>query len=135
MTVAVGRGSDVLLLLSLSAMAAGFGFVNAPITYIAAGEMPAEQAGVAAATTSTSRLIGAALGVAVIGSVLAERTHGAIAHGFAAASGPCWWIIAGCGAAVLMISARVTRPSRSGAEVAYRVVEADVPADHRAQLG
>lgn len=108
MAVAVTRESDVLVLLSLTSTAAGFGFVNAPITYIAAGEMPAEQAGVAAATTSTSRLVGGALGIAVVGSVLAERTSGPIAHRFGSASGPCWWIIAGCGLAVLAISAVAT---------------------------
>jgi hypothetical protein len=104
MTQAVSRGSDVLLLASLTATAAGFGFVNAPITYIAAAEMPAQQAGVAAATTSTSRLVGGALGVAVVGSVLAERSSGPAQSGFVVASGPCWWIISGCGFAILGIS-------------------------------
>jgi hypothetical protein len=92
------------LLASLTATAAGFGFANAPITYIAAAEMPAQQAGVAAATTSTSRLVGGALGVAVVGSVLAERSSGPAQSGFVAASGPCWWIISGCGFAILGIS-------------------------------
>jgi EmrB/QacA subfamily drug resistance transporter len=113
MALGVSRQSDVLVLLSFTATAAGFGFVNAPITYIAVGEMPAEQAGVAAATTSTSRLIGSALGIAVIGSVLAERTSGSTVNGFSAASGPCWWIMAGCGLAVLGISAVASGQSRA----------------------
>jgi len=132
--VAVSRASDPLVLIGLSATAAGFGFVNAPVTYIATHEMPAEQAGVAAAATSTSRLIGSALGVAVVGSVLAERTQGPIARGFVPASGPCWWIIAGCGLGVLAISARVTAAATSGLDRADRLVEAGPPADHRAQL-
>jgi MFS family permease len=108
MTLAVTRDSPLLILASVVLTGAGFGFVNAPVTFIAASEMPAEQAGIAAATSSTGRLIGGALGIAVIGSVLAERTSGPIAHGFGSASAPCWWIIAGCGAAVLVVSAVAT---------------------------
>ena len=130
----VARGEDGFVLLGLTATAAGFGFVNAPLTCIAASEMPAEQAGVAAAATSTSRLVGTSLGIAVVGSVLAERTTGALAPGFAGASGPCWWILVGCGLAVLAISAHVTSAPGSAPEVAEHVVEADPPGDHRAQL-
>ena len=135
MLPAVARGSDALLLLSLTVMAAGFGFVNAPINYIAAAELPAEQAGLAAATTSTSRLVGGALGVAVVGSVLAARTSEHIADGFASASAPCWWIITGCGLVVLAISA-ATSVQRAGVRlrhaVAQRVVEADTASDQGA---
>jgi hypothetical protein len=106
--------SDALLLLSVAAFAVGFGFVNAPLTYIAADELPADQAGLAAAMTSTGRLVGGSLGVAVIGSVLVARVSHSIADGFAAASGPCWWLIAGCGLAVLVIGA-VTTPAERDA--------------------
>ncbi|WP_405653317.1 MFS transporter [Streptomyces sp. RK9] len=85
----------------------GFGFVNAPITNTAVAGMPRAQAGVAAAVASTSRQIGQTLGIAVIGAVLASGV--AVAHtdsyaaDFAEASRPAWWIIAGCGAAVLAV--------------------------------
>ncbi|MEU8612459.1 DHA2 family efflux MFS transporter permease subunit, partial [Actinoplanes sp. NPDC048791] len=46
----------------------GFGMVNAPITNTAVSGMPRAQAGVAAAIASTSRQVGAALGVAVVGA-------------------------------------------------------------------
>ncbi len=54
----------------------GFGFVNAPITNAAVSGMPRAQAGVAAAIASTSRQVGATLGVAVVGSLLASSDKG-----------------------------------------------------------
>jgi EmrB/QacA subfamily drug resistance transporter len=83
----------------------GFGLVNAPITNTALSGMPRSQAGVAAAVASTSRQVGAALGVAVVGSVLNSGLTGSLTIGFTAASQPAWWIIAGCGLAVLGIGA------------------------------
>ena len=50
----------------------GFGFVNAPITNAAVSGMPRAQAGVASAIASTSRQVGATLGVAVVGALLAS---------------------------------------------------------------
>jgi sugar phosphate permease len=75
----------------------GFGLVNAPITKTALSGMPRSQAGVAAAVASTSHQIGAALGVAVVGSVLSSGLAGSLRTGFVAASHPAWWILAGCG--------------------------------------
>ncbi|MEV0259621.1 MFS transporter [Streptomyces sp. NPDC050732] len=84
----------------------GFGFVNAPITNTAVSGMPRAQAGVAAAVASTSRQIGTTLGVAVIGAVLASGiTSSSYAKDFTEASRPAWWIIAGCGLAVLVLGA------------------------------
>ncbi|MFF3642241.1 MFS transporter [Streptomyces sp. NPDC002564] len=84
----------------------GFGFVNAPITNTAVSGMPRAQAGVAAAVASTSRQIGTTLGVAVIGAVLASGVaSSSYADGFVAAARPAWWIIAGCGLAVLALGA------------------------------
>ncbi|MDG4860921.1 MFS transporter [Streptomyces sp. T-3] len=86
----------------------GFGFVNAPITNTAVAGMPRAQAGVAAAVASTSRQIGQTLGVAVIGAVLAAGVTASARSGgggFVEASGPAWWIITGCGLAVLVVGA------------------------------
>ena len=68
--------------MSYTVFSAGFGLVNAPITNTAVSGMPREQAGVAAAVASTSRQVGATLGVAVIGSVLAARLTGPLSDGF-----------------------------------------------------
>jgi EmrB/QacA subfamily drug resistance transporter len=83
------------LLVFYGVLGAGVGFVNPPITQTAVSGMPPNQAGVAAAVASTSRQIGAALGVAGAGSIIAAgRAHGA---DFAHASHPVWWAMAGGG--------------------------------------
>ncbi len=51
------------------------GTVNPTITHTAVASMPPEQAGVASAIASTSRQIGSAFGVAVLGSVAATFLH------------------------------------------------------------
>lgn len=104
----VGLDADtslVWVLASYVVFGLGFGLVNAPITNTAVSGMPRSQAGVAAAVASTSRQVGAALGVAVVGSVLSSGLAGPLKTGFAAASQPAWWIVTGGGAAVLVIGA------------------------------
>lgn len=82
----------------------GFGFVNAPITNTAVSGMPRTQAGVAAAVASTSRQLGQTLGVAVIGAVLAAGVGASPYRStFVTAARPGWWILAGCGLAVLVL--------------------------------
>jgi len=81
----------------------GFGMVNAPITYTAVSGMPRSQAGVAAAVASTSRQVGISLGVAVMGTAVISAMTGPLRSSFASASHVGWWIIAGCGAAVLAV--------------------------------
>jgi EmrB/QacA subfamily drug resistance transporter len=103
----------------------GFGMVNAPITNSAVSGMPNSQAGVAAAIASTSRQVGATLGVAVVGSVLNSGLAGqSVATGFATASAPAWWVIIGCGLAVLVLGAVTTgRWARSTAGRAAHLFE------------
>jgi EmrB/QacA subfamily drug resistance transporter len=91
------QSSDVLLFTSYVLFGIGFGFVNAPITNTAVSGMPRTQAGVAAAVASTSRQVGQSLGVAVLGAALAAGLHQG-----------AWWIIAGCGAAVLVLGTLTT---------------------------
>lgn len=107
----------------------GFGLVNAPITNTAVSGMPRAQAGVAAAVASTSRQVGQSLGVAVIGAVLASGAHAAAtADEFIAAGRPAWWIIAGCGAAVLLLGALTTgRWARATARHTAELFEDDEP--------
>ncbi|PRX20726.1 EmrB/QacA subfamily drug resistance transporter [Actinoplanes italicus] len=73
----------------------GFGMVNTPITNTAVSGMPRARAGVAAAIASTSRQVGSALGVAVIGAVVASGTGPDSAAG--------WWIMFALGLAVLLV--------------------------------
>jgi EmrB/QacA subfamily drug resistance transporter len=91
------------LLLAYLVFGLGFGMVNPPITNTAVSGMPPDQAGVAAAIASTSRLVGISLGVAIIGSIVvsAERAGGT---SIAAASHPGWWISVACGLAVVALA-------------------------------
>lgn len=98
--------SDTTLFLGYVLFGIGFGFVNAPITNTAVSGMPRSQAGVAAAVASTSRQLGQTLGVAVIGAVLASGIgSSSYADRFVGAARPGWWILAGCGLAVLLLGA------------------------------
>jgi len=75
--------------------------VNPAITNSAVEGMPLSQAGVAAAIASTSRQVGAAIGVAVSGSVVAV-SH-ARGTDFTTATHAIWWVMTACGAAVLVL--------------------------------
>jgi EmrB/QacA subfamily drug resistance transporter len=90
------------LLLAYFAFGIGNGMVNPPISNTAVSGMPRSQAGVAAAVASTSRQVGASLGVALTGSVVASSLHGSLGTGFVQASHGGWLIIAGCGVLVLV---------------------------------
>ena len=75
----------------------GFGLVNAPITNTAVSGMPRTQAGVAAAIASTSRQVGASLGVAIGGSIAASSSNFVVStHAF-------WWIVAAIGVLVVIL--------------------------------
>jgi EmrB/QacA subfamily drug resistance transporter len=79
----------------------GLGMVNAAISNSAVAGMPLSQAGVAAAVASTSRQVGAAIGVAVSGTVVAESHARGI--DFTTATHVIWWVMTACGAAVLVL--------------------------------
>jgi EmrB/QacA subfamily drug resistance transporter len=112
------------LLASYVIFGAGTGMVNAPITNTAVSGMPRAQAGVAAAVASTSRQIGQSLGVAVTGSAVTSGLHGPLPAGFAQASHAAWWIITGCGLAVLVLGLVTTGSwaRRTAARTAERLM-------------
>ncbi len=89
------------LLVAYALFGAGLGMVNPAITNSAVAGMPLSQAGVAAAIASTSRQVGAALGVAVSGTVVAaSHLHG---MDFTMATHAIWWLMTACGAVVLAL--------------------------------
>ncbi|WP_280866927.1 MFS transporter [Streptomyces sp. SAI-127] len=121
--------SDVTLFLGYVLFGIGFGLVNAPITNTAVSGMPRAQAGVAAAVASTSRQLGQTLGVAVIGAVLASGvSSSSYKETFVSAAVPGWWILAGCGLAVLLLGAVTTGPRarRSAERTAERLESVEV---------
>jgi hypothetical protein len=77
--------------------------VNAPITNAAVSGMPRAQAGVAAAIASTSRQVGQTLGVAVCGALVTSGVSGSVHGGLATVSPAAWWILAGCGAVIVLL--------------------------------
>src|SRR3954471_4562303 len=92
--------SDLLLAYLVFGLRLGVG--NPPITNTAVSGMPPDQAGVAAAIASTSRLVRSSPGGGILGSILASAEHGS-ATTVAAASHPGWWISVGCGVAVVAL--------------------------------
>jgi MFS family permease len=101
----------------------GFGMVNPPITNTAVLGMPGAQAGVAAAVASTSRQVGQTLGVAIAGAIAAAGAL-RVSAGFVAASGTVWWLLVGCGLAVVALAVLSTT-SRADASARRAAREAE----------
>jgi EmrB/QacA subfamily drug resistance transporter len=104
----------------------GLGMVNAPITNTAVSGMPRAQAGVAAATASTSRQVGASLGVALAGTLAGGGIHVAHSATFAASTHPVFWLTAGYGCAIMALGVLSTgaRARASALRVAPLLEEA-----------
>jgi EmrB/QacA subfamily drug resistance transporter len=87
---------------ALALLGAGLGFVNTPITNSAVSGLPRAQAGLAAGIASTSRQVGATLGVALAGTL----TGGiAGAHpSFSSATHAVWWLVLACGVGIAALA-------------------------------
>jgi EmrB/QacA subfamily drug resistance transporter len=114
-------GSDLptsRLILGYALFGVAVGMMNAAITNTAVSGMPRSQAGVAAATTSTTRQVGQSLGVAIVGSILATSSAKiGDKTAFAAGSRDSWWIICGCGVAVFIVALTTTGAWAKGTAV------------------
>ena len=114
--------SHGLLVVAYVIFGVGFGAVNPPITNTAVSGMPPAQAGVAAAIASTSRQVGASLGIAIIGAV---AVSGATSPRALAAAGHVgWWIIAGGGLLVALLGAVTTSSWALGTAAALGDIDA-----------
>ncbi|MGW8351642.1 MFS transporter [Streptomyces wedmorensis] len=99
--VGLDRDTSVpLILFALLAIGIGFGFANAPLTNTAVSGLPPARSGVAGAITSTARQVGAAVGIAVAGGLLADT----LPAGLAAATRPGWLLVAACGLFLLVVA-------------------------------
>ena len=98
----------------------GLGMVNAPITNTAVSGMPRARAGIASAVASTSRQVGALLGVALAGSLAGTGIEHAHQPGFAAATHVFFWVSGGLGIAIVVLGVVSTgvRARESAARVA-----------------
>jgi EmrB/QacA subfamily drug resistance transporter len=86
------------LILTYLIYGAGAGLVSAPITHTALSGMPRDQAGIAGAIASTCRQTGAAVGVAIVGAIIAASSAG-----FVRSSHAAWAVLAGCGVMVVLL--------------------------------
>jgi EmrB/QacA subfamily drug resistance transporter len=108
------------LLLAYGLFGVGMGFINAPITNTAVSGIPRAQAGLAAGLTSTSRQVGATLGIALAGTFAGVARGGA--HFTGAAHG-AWWLVVGCGLTVAAVGYLVTgERARRSAERMHELV-------------
>ncbi len=107
--IPAGEPNDVRLFLGYALLGTGLGWANAAITNTAVSGMPRDQAGVAAGVASTTRQLGSALGVAIIGSVIADHvTTVSAGSEFTSAARISWAIIAACGLAMVSVGALTT---------------------------
>jgi predicted MFS family arabinose efflux permease len=98
-----GTTPHLYLVLTYGLFGVGAGMVSSPITNGVMSGVPKSQAGMASGLNSSSRQLGQSLGVAIVGSVLAASIRGSMQAGFVHASLAGWWILAGCGYAVLLL--------------------------------
>jgi EmrB/QacA subfamily drug resistance transporter len=107
--IPAGEPNDVRLFLGYALLGTGLGWANAAITNTAVSGMPRDQAGVAAGVASTTRQLGSALGVAIIGSVIADHvTTVSAGPEFTSAARISWAIIALCGLAMVSVGGLTT---------------------------
>jgi EmrB/QacA subfamily drug resistance transporter len=96
------------LVVAYAILGVGLGSVNAPVTNTAVSGMPRSQAALAAAVTSTSRQVGASLGVALAGSLARAGIESSHRPDFAAATHVVFWVIAGFGALIVVLGVAST---------------------------
>jgi EmrB/QacA subfamily drug resistance transporter len=113
--------SLVYLVVAYGIFGIGLGSVNAPITNTAVSGMPRSQAALASAIASTSRQVGASLGVALAGSLANAGIESAHRPELASATHLVFWVIAGLGAAIVALGLASTgeRAKASAQRVAF----------------
>lgn len=103
LTVLAPGTSLAHLLVAYSIFGIGQGMVNAPITNTAVSGMPRSHAGLASAVASTSRQVGASLGVALAGALAGSGIEVVHRADFAASTHAFFWVSACLGAAVFVL--------------------------------
>ncbi|HET7539076.1 MAG TPA: MFS transporter [Polyangiaceae bacterium] len=118
---ALGQDTPVAYLLAAyGVFGIGLGTVNAPITNTAVSGMPRSHAGLASAVASTSRQVGASLGVALAGALAGTGFESARQSDFASATHVFFWVATGLGTAIVVLGIASTgsRARASAARVA-----------------
>jgi MFS family permease len=112
-----------LLLTVYALFGLGLGMINPAIASNAVEGMPRSQAGVAAAIASTSRQIGAALGIALAGTIVstARRHHLDFTH----ATHPIYWLMVAASLITLVLAwASNTPHAKASAAAVAHLIEA-----------
>jgi len=118
------RTSAPVLLAAYFLRGAGVGLVNPPISTVAISGMPAAQAGVAGAIASTSRQVGFALGVAIVGAVSGVAATRQIGPSFASATHAGWVVLSALGLIVVVLGwMTTTKKALASAERTARLFE------------
>jgi EmrB/QacA subfamily drug resistance transporter len=118
-----GSTEHLYLVVTYGLFGIGAGMVSPAITNGVMAGVPKAQAGMASGMNSSSRQLGQSLGVAIVGSVLAASIRGSMQDGFVRAAHAGWWILAGCGYAVLLLGLVCT--TRWARGTAARLAEDD----------
>ncbi len=92
-----------VLAVAYAAFGVGLGSIGAPVNTAAVSGMPRSQAGLAAAIASTSRQVGASLGVALAGSIAGGGIDASPRADLAASTHPVFWVIVACGVAIVVL--------------------------------
>ncbi len=103
--------NDTPLLVLVAAYAVfgvGLGSIGAPVNTTAVSGMPRSQAGLAAAVASTSRQVGASLGVALAGSLAGGGIEAAHRADLAESTHPVFWVIVAFGLAIVVLGVTST---------------------------
>jgi EmrB/QacA subfamily drug resistance transporter len=117
--------SYLRIAVALAILGAGLGLVNPPITSTGIAGMPPAQAGVASAVISTTRQVGAVLGVAVMGDLVTAGVRSGMAAGqthaaaLSAATHAAWALALACG---LLVAAAGYLTTTSRAHATARAV-------------
>lgn len=94
---------------------AGFGALNDPVNVIGISQLPNAQAGLAASLISTGRQFGQAMGVAVVGVLMAGALGGSLTKGYADATTPVHILVGITGVVIIVLNALVApRVAASG---------------------
>jgi EmrB/QacA subfamily drug resistance transporter len=118
------RTESVYLLAAYAVFGLGAGMVSPPITNTAVSGLPPDQVGVAGALAASARQFGAAIGVAVTGSIVAGT--GAT---FINSSHAAWAVLGGCGLVALALGVISTNSwaKAAAARNGQRLATAPIP--------
>ena len=112
----------VALLAAYAMFGLGLGSIGAPVNTMAVANMPRSRSGIAAAITSTSRQLGASLGVALVGVLAGSGIEAGHGVSLAAATHPVFGAIAAFGFVIMGLGTILRQPdldpARSKAELA-----------------